>query len=76
MLHHGSFGEAKWLPAEMPLSYDTAPTLVNNCGFSDIPNLLDMISGVHRGSPVAPGGEVIGADALQLPFLRRKEQGR
>ncbi len=52
-LHHGSFGEAKWWPAEMPLNYALAPTLVNNLGFSDIPTLLDIIGGVRRGSPVA-----------------------
>lgn len=53
MLHHGSFGEAKWSPAEMPLSYASAPTLVNNSGESDIPGLLDMISDVRRRTPVA-----------------------
>lgn len=53
MLHHGNFAEAKWSPAKMPLSYDSAPTLVNNYGFSDVPELLDMISDVRRGSPVA-----------------------
>jgi hypothetical protein len=52
-LHHGSFGEAKWSPAEMPLSYASAPTLVNNLGFSDIPKLLNIIGNVRRGSPVA-----------------------
>lgn len=53
MLHHGSFGEAKWAPAEMPLSYASAPTLVNNSGESDIPGLLDTISDVRRRTPVA-----------------------
>src|SRR6516162_6138204 len=53
ILNHGSFGEAKWSPAEMPLSYTSAPTLVNNVGFSDIPSLLDMIRAVRRSSPVA-----------------------
>jgi hypothetical protein len=52
-LHHGSFGEAKWSPGEMPLSYDSAPMLVDNLGFSDIPKLLDIIGSVRRGSPVA-----------------------
>jgi hypothetical protein len=52
-LHHGSFGEAKWSPIEMPLSYALAPTLVNNLGFSDIPKLLDIIGGVRRGGPIA-----------------------
>jgi hypothetical protein len=52
-LHHGSFGEAKWSPAEMPLTYASAPTLVNSLGASDVPLLMDMLSGVRRGSPVA-----------------------
>ena len=53
MLHHGKSGEAKWSPAEMPLTYASAPCLVNNSGPSAIPQLVDMISGVRRGSPVA-----------------------
>jgi hypothetical protein len=52
-LHHGMFGEATWDPAEMPLSYRSAPTLVNNFGASDVPGLLALISDVKRGSPVA-----------------------
>src|SRR6516165_3609445 len=67
LISHGSFGEAKWSPAEMPLSYDTAPTLVNNHGFSDIPNLLEMISGVHRGSPVAKFASKFRSRRLPLP---------
>jgi hypothetical protein len=35
ILHHGSFGEASWSPAKMPLSYASAPTLVSNLGFSE-----------------------------------------
>lgn len=53
MLHHGMFGEATWSPAEMPLRYESAPTLVNNSGSSDVPTLIDMISEVRRWSPVA-----------------------
>lgn len=53
MRHHGMFGEATWDPAEMPLHYDAAPTLVNNVGASDVPTLIAMITDVRRGSPVA-----------------------
>lgn len=53
MLHHGMFGEATWEPSAMPLCYDSAPTLVNNFGASDVPTLIRMISDVKRGSPVA-----------------------
>jgi hypothetical protein len=66
-LHHGSFGEAKWSPAEMPLSYASAPTLVNNFGFSDVPELLDMISDVRRGSPVAQFASKFRSRRLPLP---------
>lgn len=52
-LHHGMFGEATWNPAEMPLSYPSAPLLVNNFDASDVPELLAMISDVKRASPVA-----------------------
>ncbi len=53
MLHHGSFSEAKWSPVEMPLTYASAPTLVNNFGHSDFPKLLKVLIGARRGSPVA-----------------------
>jgi hypothetical protein len=53
MLHHGLFGEATWEPSAMPLRYDSAPTLVNNFGASDVPTLIHMISDVIRSSPVA-----------------------
>ncbi len=53
MRHHGMFGEATWNPSAMPLRYDSAPTLVNNSGESDVPTLIQMISDVRRESPVA-----------------------
>lgn len=67
MQHHGTFGEAKWSPAEMPLTYDSAPTLVNNFGESDIPGLLDMLRHVRRGSPVAQFSSKFRSRRLQLP---------
>ena len=66
-LHHGSFAEVKWAPAEMPLSYASAPTLVNNLGFSDFPELLDMIAGVRRGSPIAQFASKFRSRRLPLP---------
>jgi hypothetical protein len=69
MVHHGSFGEAKWSPAEMPLSYASAPTLVNNLGFSDVPNLLNMICDVRRSSPVARFASKFRARRVPLPRL-------
>jgi hypothetical protein len=69
MLHHDSFGEAKWSPAEMPLSYASAPTLVNNLGFSDIPSLLNMICDVRRSSPVASFASKFRARRMPLPRL-------
>lgn len=51
--HHGTFGEVKWSPVEMPLTYDSAPTLVNNLGMSDCPELFDIIMEVCRERPIA-----------------------
>jgi hypothetical protein len=53
MLNHGMFGEAVWEPVDMPLRYDSAPILVNNCGRSDVPTLVEMIHDVRRETPVA-----------------------
>ena len=52
-LHHVLFGEAKWHPPEMPLSYKSAPVLVDNHGGTDVPALIHMIDEVRRSSPVA-----------------------
>lgn len=52
-LHHGTFGEAAWEPFDMPLCYESAPTLVSNTNDSDVPALVRMISGVQRDTPVA-----------------------
>lgn len=50
---HGNFGEAKWKPKEMPLTYDSAPLLVNNFGVSDVEGLLEIIIDANRDTPVA-----------------------
>ena len=50
--HHASRVELIWSPAAMPLAYETAPTLIDNMGGSDIPALLDMIDNVARTTPV------------------------
>jgi hypothetical protein len=68
-LHHGSFGEAKWSPAEMPLTYASAPTLVNNLGFSDVPLLMGMLEGVRRNSPVAQFASKFRSKREPLPPL-------
>ena len=65
--YHGTFGETKWSPAEMPLTYASAPTLVNNLGGSDIPGLLDMLGHVRRGSPVAQFASKFRSRRLPLP---------
>ena len=46
--HHGDFCEAKWHPKDMPLTYDSAPTVVNNEGYSDIRLLRDEASRKNR----------------------------
>lgn len=53
IVNHRIVGEARWSPAEMPLTYQAAPTLVNNYGSSDTPALLGLIAGVRRSSPIA-----------------------
>jgi hypothetical protein len=35
--HHNGVCEATWHPAEMPLTYESAPIVVNNNGYSDTP---------------------------------------
>jgi hypothetical protein len=87
ILHHGSFGEAKWSPAKMPLSYRCAPTLVSNYEFSDFPLLNKMLVGVLRGSPVArfaskfrsrrePLPPSVGAQIISVYEESRKRGGR
>lgn len=49
---HGTFGEAIWSPADMPLTYPSAPLLIDNDGKSDIPELWEEISDVRRRSAV------------------------
>lgn len=46
--HHGHFCEATWHPKDMPLTYDSAPTVVNKEGYSDIRLLRDAASGKNR----------------------------
>jgi hypothetical protein len=44
--------EAIWSPAEMPLTYATAPIVVDNQGRSDVPLLGEMSHGGRRSTPV------------------------
>lgn len=84
--HHGSFGEATWSPAEMPLTYVSAPTLTNNLEESDIPGFLDMIRHAHRGTPIAQFASKFRSRRLPLPpelgrkvlalYSRRRNTGR
>ncbi len=50
---HGTFGEANWSPPDMPLTYASAPLLIDNDGKSDIPELWEEISDARRRSAVA-----------------------
>ena len=45
--NHGSLVEALW-DAEMPLTYDSAPTLINNRGNTDFPEILKHIANTNR----------------------------
>lgn len=48
----GPLCEVKWTPAEMPLTYATAPTVIDNTGWSDIPLLACLVTNVRRSTPV------------------------
>jgi hypothetical protein len=50
--YHASCVELNWSPATMPLTYNSAPTLIDNMGYSDFPALLDIICNVARATPV------------------------
>ncbi len=50
--NYASCVELNWSPATMPLTYDFAPTLIDNMGYSDFPALLDIICNVARATPV------------------------
>ena len=52
IVHHDSFAEAKWEPADMPLTYECAPILVDNHGGSAVPALIEMIDNARRSTPV------------------------
>lgn len=48
MTPYADRSEARWSRAGMPFTYGAAPLVVSADGESDIPTLLDMISGVNR----------------------------
>jgi hypothetical protein len=60
-------GEATWYPVEMPLTYRSAPILVDNFGASDVSEIQKMISGVSRGSPVAQFASKFRSRRVPLP---------
>ena len=51
--YHADRVELNWSPASMPLTFDTAPTLIDNVRYSDFPALPGLIDGVNRSTPVA-----------------------
>jgi hypothetical protein len=46
--HYNGVCEARWRPAKMPLTYDSAPIVANNNGYSDVPLLRDETNAVMR----------------------------
>jgi hypothetical protein len=50
--HHNDLCEARWRPAKMPLTYESAPIVVNNDGYSDFPLLRDVTNAVMRRTAV------------------------
>lgn len=49
----GAVCEVKWAPAKMPLTYATAPIVIDNMGRSDVPLLAAAVTNVRRSTPVA-----------------------
>jgi len=50
--YHAGCVELNWSPAAMPLTYHSAPTLIDNTGYSDFPAIFDLIGNVARTTPV------------------------
>ena len=50
---HGSCIEATWNSSALPLTFKSAPLVVNNLGETDIPGFLDELEFVNRSTPVA-----------------------
>jgi hypothetical protein len=61
------FGEAKWDPAEMPLTYCSAPILGDKFGASEIAEIRKMINNIKRSSPVAQFASKFRSRRLPLP---------
>jgi hypothetical protein len=51
--YHAAWCELFWPATEMPLTYASAPTLIDNSGHTDFPALLDVIEGVARRTHVS-----------------------
>ena len=52
VVRHSIGFELKWAPAEMPLTYKSAPIIVDNGKHSDAKAILHEIKGVYRSTPV------------------------
>jgi hypothetical protein len=48
----GTVCEVTWEPPEMPLTYATAPTVIDNTGWSDVLLLAGSVANVRRSTPV------------------------
>ena len=79
----GPICEANWSPAEMPLTYATAPVVVDGEGRSDIPLLAELARNVRRPTPISrfasafrscrlPLAGVVGAQVLAVYDRFRK----
>ncbi len=59
--------EAVWGPAEMPLTYSSAPLVVDNAGHSSIPSLARMSQQARRRTPVSRFSSVFRSRGQDLP---------
>ena len=53
MIDHGRLVEAKWQPVEMPITYKSAPVLVDKSCNSDCPAIIDLFDKVRKPTPVS-----------------------
>ncbi|MEO5586555.1 MAG: hypothetical protein ABIQ81_02565 [Novosphingobium sp.] len=66
--YHAGRVELNWSPADMPLTYESAPTLIDNMGYTDFPALLDEIGDVARTTPVGQFGSKFRSRRKPLPM--------
>lgn len=65
--YHSDRVELNWSPADMPLTYKSAPTLIDSLGYSDFPALFDEVGNVARTTPVGQFSSKFRSRRIPLP---------